>query len=241
MDVIIGDEEDLAQELARRLCKLIHDRSSSARIGLATGHSPRLTYELLSNLHQDGHINLHLPRWTMLDEFIGLSENDTRRFENELLAVLFRGMDRERVHLTVPPSNETSLEHDLPTFAEFVAKHPADLQILGIGRNGHIAFNEPGSSFDSRTRIVELSEMTKQTMIDNGWSAADIPNRAVSQGLADISAAREIVLLALGQSKFDALTSAFREPPSTECPASILQNHPRVSVLITTDLAKALR
>lgn len=241
MEVVIGEEEDLAHELARRVCELIHAQKSAARIGLATGRSPRLTYELLSNLHHDGHVNLHQPQWTMLDEFIGLAENDTRRFKNELLVTLFRGVNREKLNLTGPPSSLDSLDHTLPEFAQIIAKYPADLQILGIGRNGHIAFNEPGSSFDSRTRVVELDEVTKLTMRENGWLEADIPERAVSQGLADISAAREIVLLAFGQCKITALNAAFREPPSTNCPASILQSHPRVSVLITTDLAKALR
>jgi len=241
LELFIGDEGDLAHAAARRFTAVLGATSLVPRIGLATGKSPRLTYEILRALHAEKEINLCSAVWVMLDEYIGLPPSHSRRFEEELRNTLFGGLPRDAVSLIVPPSNDPQDPETIGQFGQIVADEPVQLQVLGIGRNGHIGFNEPGSLFGSRTRIVSLSETTLQDMAHEAWSGVEMPTTAVTQGLADIMGAQEILLLAIGNAKFEALRRAFREPQSVECPASVLQTHPNLKVLVTPDLARAFR
>jgi glucosamine-6-phosphate deaminase len=177
----------------------------------------------------------------MLDEYLGLPPGHSRRFEEELRHTLFDGLPRDAVRLIIPPSNDPRDLESIGRFGRIVGDEPVQLQVLGIGRNGHIGFNEPGSPFTSRTRIVSLSDTTCEDMAQDVWSGVETPTIAVTQGLADIMAAKEILLLAIGNAKFEALRRAFREPQSVDCPASVLQTHPNLKVLVTPDLARAFR
>lgn len=241
MELFIGDEEDLAHAAARRITEVLGDSPPYPRIGLATGRSPRLTYQILRALHTEQVINLCRATWVMLDEYLGLPPGHARRFEEELRRTIFEGLPRDDVSLLVPPSTDPMDSAALDRFGQTVINQPVSLQILGIGRNGHIGFNEPESPFLSRTRVVSLAETTRQDMTREEWGDVVPPTSAVTQGLADIMAASEILLLAIGSTKYEALRKAFREAPSTNCPASVLQTHANVKVFVTPELARALR
>ena len=123
---------------------------------------------------------------------------------------------------------------------EIKAAGGVDLQILGIGANGHIAFNEPNTPFDSKTHIVDL---TRKTIEDNARffdSIDDVPTQAITMGLHTIMQAKEIILIATGKNKAEAINALINEKPSTSCPASILQTHPNVTVYIDDDAASLL-
>ncbi len=241
MELVIGDEEDLAHAVAGRISEVLLSGARCPRVGLATGKSPRLSYEILRALHQNQQIDLTRAVWVMLDEYVGLPPDHERRFDSELRRSIFGGLPLAVVNLLSPFPNDTSDGDSLDLFREAIADKPVNLQLLGIGRNGHIAFNEPGSDFSSRARIVRLSETTRDDMMRDGWDVADMPTHAATQGLSDVMASQEVLLLAFGESKVEAIRKAFRERPNVSCPASVLQNHPNVKLFITPEVAQVLR
>jgi len=241
MELVIGDEQDLAHAVARRISEVLLSGTRCPRVGLATGKSPRLAYEILRGLHQNRHIDLTRAVWVMLDEYVGLPPGHERRFDQELRRSIFGDLLPAAINLVSPFPGDTGDDNSLELFRRAVAAEPTDLQLLGIGRNGHIAFNEPGSDFSSRARIVKLSETTRSDMLLDGWDLAEIPTYAATQGLSDVMASKEVLLLAFGESKVDAIHQAFRERPNVSSPASVLQNHPKVKLFITPEVARALR
>lgn len=113
-----------------------------------------------------------------------------------------------------------------------VSSGPVDVQLLGIGANGHIGFNEPGSALDSRTRVTTLTSQTRQDNARFFSSVDEVPHRVITQGLGTISSARHLVLIATGEHKAAAVAAALEGPVTPECPASVLQLHPRVTVVV---------
>ena len=173
-------------------------------------------------------------RLVALDEYVGLQAGHPASFaayvEREIAAPL--GITPE--HVVVPRgSGGTELEVRIAELGG------VDLQLLGIGRNGHLAFNEPGSPLDSRSRVVALSETTRR---DNARSFGDepVPTHALTQGLGTILEARHLVLLATGGAKADAVAAALTGPVTPDCPASVVQRHPQVTVVLDRAAASVL-
>lgn len=132
---------------------------------------------------------------------------------------------------TFIPDVDSNIEQACAAFeTEIVRRDGIDLQLLGIGRNGHIGFNEPGSSFSSRTRQVELTPSTREANARDFSDDEEVPRAAVTMGIGTILDAREIILVATGRAKAEAITRAFQSPPDPNCPASALQLHTHVTV-----------
>lgn len=219
-------EAEASRLAARVVIEAIDARGPGARVGLATGRSPRELYRELLAAEARGEVALGSCTYVMLDEYLGLDPGDPRLFrwvlEREFLSMV-RGEAPRLVALGGGGA-------DPAQFAAEVAHNPVDVQILGIGRNGHIGFNEPGSPFDSRTREVDLAETTTADMVAAGWPPQEVPTRALTQGLADIAAAGTVVLLAFGAAKAQALCDALAGEAHPGCPASVLQSHPHAMV-----------
>jgi glucosamine-6-phosphate deaminase len=201
--------------LSTEAARLIQDTLSSkpdAVLGLPTGRTPLGMYrELdLSGVTAFG-----------LDEYLGVAPTDPRSFTAYLRKYV--GIDRLRM-----PS--TDYEREIENAGGI------DLLILGIGTNGHIAFNEPGSAFDSRTRVVELADSTIEPL-RAVFAEDELPRQGITMGIATILSARRIVLLASGADKAAALSAALRGPLAVECPASALRLHPDVTVIADQDAA----
>lgn len=240
MEIVIGNELDLAHAIARKVADVLRTEPRP-RIGLCTGKSPRLTYEILHGLHLDQQLSLKTATWIMLDEYLGISHEDARTFESELRATLFAGLASNTINLISPLSIQSTTAGSIEAFQAMLEANPVHLQLVGIGRNGHLAFNEPGSEFTSTARIVSLAESTLEDMVRDGWNPNELPRQAATQGLSNILSAREILLLAFGETKIDPVRRAFREPPTTSCPASVLQSHPNVTAFVTPEVARGLR
>ncbi len=212
-------------------------RSSDAPvIGVATGSSPSPLYAALTV--EKGHFGG--TRWFALDEYVGLPRNHPQSYaevlRNEIVEPL--GLDPSTVH--VPDPHRTDLDESAAAYEALMASAGGiDLQILGIGRNGHLAFNEPGAPLDSRTRVERLSEDTRRANERFFDSLADVPTHCLTQGLGTIGEARRLLLIAQGSAKAQALHDALRGPITPRCPASILQLHGQVTVLVD-DQAGAL-
>lgn len=209
----------------------------AAVLGLATGSSPLPLYKALALQCLD----LAAVSAFALDEYIGLPEGHPQSYASVIRSQVVEplGLTPGQVH--VPDGNPADEDHAGDAYeAAIVAAGGIDLQILGIGSNGHIGFNEPGSPFSSRTRAVSLARRTRQDNARFFESPDAVPPRAVTQGLATIFDARHLLLIAHGPRKAQAVRRALRGPVTEEFPASLLQRHPGVTVFLDREAAALL-
>jgi glucosamine-6-phosphate deaminase len=242
MEVVIAPAEELAVLAADAIETLLR-RDPAAVLGLATGSSPLKVYDELARRHEQEGLSFARARGFMLDEYVGLPADHPQRYRNVIETEIASRVawPAEQVH------GPDGLAEDLP--AACAAYEQAitdaggvDLQILGIGTDGHIAFNEPGSSLASRTRIKTL---TRQTRVDNarffGDDVDQVPTHCLTQGLGTIMAARHLVLLATGRHKAEAVHQLVEGPISAMWPGTVMQLHPHATVLVDDAAASRLQ
>jgi glucosamine-6-phosphate deaminase len=238
--VILPGAAELAA-LAADAVQALLARKPDAVLGLATGSSPLGVYEELARRHDAGALSFARARGFLLDEYVGLPADHPERYR----AVIHREIESRVDFAPDAVQGPDGAADDLPAActaydAAIAAAGGVDLQILGIGTDGHIGFNEPGSSLASRTRIKTL---TAQTRADNARffdSPDEVPHHVLTQGLGTIREARHLVLVATGAAKADAVRGMAEGPVSTSCPGSVLQLHPHVSVLVDEAAASGL-
>ncbi|HRW18078.1 MAG TPA: glucosamine-6-phosphate deaminase [Dermatophilaceae bacterium] len=242
MEVVITTPDQAAGLVADAITELVV-RRPDAVLGVATGSSPLAVYDELGRRVADGRLTLARARAFMLDEYVGLPAEHPERYRTVI--------DRDFVaKVDIDPDNvhgPDGLADDLPAACAAYEQAIADaggvdLQLLGIGSDGHIAFNEPGSSLASRTRIKSL---TRQTREDNarffGGEVEAVPRHCLTQGIGTILKARHIVLVATGRSKAEAVHQLAEGPISALWPATALQLHPHVTVLVDSAAASRLQ
>lgn len=234
MEVVILESCEAAAQLAADVVERLLARRPTAVLGLATGSSPLALYRELALRHAAGRLSFAQAQAFLLDEYVGLPADHPERY----LAVVQREL-AGRVDL--PPDAVRGPDgdaDDLPGACSayerlLVEAGGVDLQILGVGTDGHIAFNEPGSSLASRTRVKTLTAQTRQ---DNarffGGDVDAVPRHVLTQGLGTIMEAGHLLLLASGPAKADAVRQLVEGPVTALWPASVLQHHPHVSVLV---------
>lgn len=241
MEIIILPDAAQAGELVGGTIADLLGHKPGAVLGLATGSSPLPIYDDLARRYDAGEISFAQARAFTLDEYVGLPAEHPERYANVIRNSFTSRVDFADGAVRGPDG----LASDIPTAcasyeAGIAAAGGVDLQILGIGTDGHIGFNEPGSSLASRTRIKTL---TRQTRVDNARFFDDdldaVPTQCLTQGLGTIMEARHIVLTATGKNKAEAVHQLAEGAVSALWPATILQHHPHVSVLI--DEAAACR
>lgn len=194
-------------------------------LGLATGSSPLEFYKLIreSDLDFSDMVSVNL------DEYVGLTGEDPQSYRYFMQENLFNEKPFKVSYL--PKGNEDTAEEETARYNEILAQHPVDLQILGIGRNGHIGFNEPGTPFDSQTHLVHLDQSTIEANSRFFEKIEDVPTQAISMGIANILAAKSIILFAYGESKAQAIAGTVNGPKTKSLPASALQGHPDVVII----------
>ncbi|MBW3086904.1 Glucosamine-6-phosphate deaminase [Austwickia sp. TVS 96-490-7B] len=243
MEVVICQDVEQAAERAADAITALFVAHPDAVLGVATGSSPLGIYAALGRRVADGQVSLALASAYMLDEYVGLAADHPERYRNviEREFVARVDIDPSRVH------GPDGLADDLPAACaayeqSIAADGGIDLQILGIGTDGHIAFNEPGSSLASRTRIKTL---TCQTRADNarffGGNLDQVPTHCLTQGIGTIMDARHLLLVATGRAKAEAVHHLVEGPISAMWPATILQMHPYVTVLLDDAAASRLQ
>jgi glucosamine-6-phosphate deaminase len=237
--VVHADRSAAAKAVAAAIRDLILAKAKSnqtAVLGLATGSTPLPLYAELIRLHREEGLSFRNVVSFNLDEYDGLSGDHTQSYRYFMEQNLFRSIDirRENTHVPSGVSGDAA-----QTCADYEAAIRSaggiDLQVLGIGRTGHIGFNEPPSSLDSRTRRVHLDEVTRR---DNSVFFGDlslVPHGALTMGVATIMDCRQVELLAFGSGKAEIIRKTLRSTPSAECPASWLQGHARCTFHLDPD------
>jgi len=243
MEVVILDGAQTIGRLAADAITDLLQRQPESVLGLATGSSPLASYDELARRCGAGEVSFKRARGFTLDEYVGLAADHPQRYRNVIDTEFVSRVDFAPGAVRGPDG----LAEDIPATcaayeAEIAAAGGVDLQILGIGTDGHIGFNEPGSSLASRTRIKTL---TTQTRLDNArffdGNLEAVPTHCLTQGLATIMSARHVVLVAAGQGKAEAVHHLVEGAVSALWPATILQHHPHVSVLLDEAAASRLQ
>jgi len=224
--------DELGEAAANAVLARLHDAMRPGRLpvlGIATGSSPLPLYQALARRRDE----LPQLRAFALDEYLGLPAGHPESYAEVVRREVVEPLGLDGECIAVPDGAAADPEHAGAEYdAAIAAAGGVDVQILGIGSNGHLAFNEPGSALDSRTRVVQLTESTRQANARFFSSLQEVPTHALTQGLGTIFAARSLVLLAIGTSKAQAVAAALQGPVTPEVPASILQLHPDVTVLL---------
>ena len=207
-------------------------------LGLATGGSVAGLYSELVRRHRLGDLSFAGVRAFLLDEYVGLPPDHPQAYRNVIRRLLADHVDFAPGAVAAPDTAARDLAAACDRYDRMLAAG-VDLQILGIGRNGHIAFNEPSSSLTGSTRVVAIAEQTRRDNARFFDEPADVPRRAITQGIGTIRRAAHLLLVARGEAKAAALHAALDGPVTTAVPASALQLHPQVTVV--ADLAAASR
>jgi glucosamine-6-phosphate deaminase len=240
MDVVVVDDRE---SLGRLAASLVLDelRADPALVlGVATGSSPVTTYRALVTARDEG-ADFSQVRCVALDEYIGLPEADPRSYHAFVRREIAEPLGVRPENVLVPDGNAADTAAACAAFEGAVRDlGGVGIQLLGIGRNGHVGFNEPGSAFGSRTHVAQLSATTR---LDNARffpRPDDVPTHCLTQGVGTIVEARRIVLLATGSHKAEAVAAAVEGPVTEACPASILQRHPAATVIVDRTAAALL-
>lgn len=234
MKVVVGNVKEISKQIAEEFIKVVN-KKPNAVLGLATGTSPLDVYAELAKANKEGRVSFKKCASFNLDEYIGLEGTHNQSYRYFMNENLFNhiDIDKSKTHVLKGVGN---VEEYMNQYDDEIAKFGGiDIQILGIGSDGHIAFNEPGTSFDSLTHITDL---TDQTIRDNSRlfnDISEVPTKAVTMGLKSIMNARKIVLIATGKNKAQAIYNLLKGPMTEEVPCSILQKHKDCTIYVDED------
>ncbi|WP_179393829.1 glucosamine-6-phosphate deaminase [Lacticaseibacillus absianus] len=233
MDVKIVKDKVAGGQAAFELIKAGIDNGAKV-LGLATGSTPITLYQAMiaSDLDFSNMTSINL------DEYVGLAEDNPQSYHQFMKDNLFN--QKPFAHSYVPNGNAANIEDAAADYEQIIAENPIDIQILGIGRNGHIGFNEPGSDLKGLTHKVQLTESTIEANKRFFDKEEDVPRYAISMGIGSIMKGKQILLLAYGEDKADAIKATIEGPVTPDVPASVLQEHANVTLIIDEAAASKL-
>ena len=238
MKVIKVKNYDEVSAEAFKVMKEVVANKPEAVLGLATGSSPIGLYENMIKDHKENGTSYAKCQSFNLDEYVGIDRNHSQSYWTFMHENLFHGIDLPEDKIHVPYGNTKADCEGYEKAMEYVS---VDIQVLGIGGNGHIGFNEPGTPFTEETHIVDLTEKTRSDnarFFENDINK--VPTQAITMGIATIMKAKKILLVASGANKADAVAAMVNGPVDPACPASVLQNHPDVVVIVDEEAAAKL-
>lgn len=242
MKVIIQPDADAVATYGADVFQRQLQHKPSSVLGLATGSTPVALYRQLIERNRRGQISFRQVTSFNLDEYLGLAASHPQSYRQFMHEQLFSHIDIDPANTHVPAGDAADPHRACRDYETTITTAGGiDLQLLGIGRNGHIGFNEPSSSLGSRTRIKTL---TRETIADNARFFAEDeyqPHLSITMGIGTILEARQILLLATGAGKAEAIAAAVEGPLSAACPASALQLHPQVIIVVDEAAASQLR
>ena len=238
--IIVENYEEASIEAAKVMLEVVKN-NPTANLGLATGSTPIRMYELMIEDHKKNGTSYKDIKSFNLDEYFGLEATHPQSYHYFMNKHLFSGIDinPENVHV---PNGAGDIQVSCDDYNKLLAENPIDIQLLGIGSNGHIGFNEPGTSFDSVTHMIELKESTRQ---DNARLFFDgkideVPTHAITMGISNILQAKKVLLVACGENKAQPIKVLVEGEETTDVPASALQDHNDVVVIVDKAAASLL-
>ena len=232
-------------EMSMEAAQIIVDRlrrKPNLVLGLATGSTPLGLYRELIRLNKKEGLDFSKVITFNLDEYVGLPPTHKQSYNYFMQKNLFTNLNIPESSIHIPDG----MAHDIDAFCDWYEQEMQrvggiDIQILGIGANGHIAFNEPGSSLGSRTRVKTLTEKTRKDNARFFKKSSEVPRYAITMGVGTVMDAKELILLASGPGKADAIRAASEGPLTAQCPASVVQLHQKAFVIVDKQAASALQ
>ena len=228
MKVIVVKDYDAVSKEAFAVMKEVVTNKKDAVLGLATGSSPIGLYKNMIQDHKDNGTSYAQCQSFNLDEYVGIDRNHPESYWTFMHENLFKGIDLPEDKIHVPYG---STKEDCEGYEKAMEYVSVDVQVLGIGGNGHIGFNEPGAAFEKETHLVDLAESTIRANARFFASIDEVPKQAYTMGIRTIMQAKKILVVVSGEGKADIVSRAFFGPVTPEVPASILQMHPDVTVV----------
>lgn len=240
MKIIIVDNYDEMSSVAAEYIAEVVELNPNATLGLATGSTPIGCYRLLAEFCNSKRLSFADVKAVNLDEYVGLKATHNQSYAYFMRRNLFDNIDIKLSNTRIPNGSAADVAEECKRYTQLLAQNNRDIQVLGLGSNGHIGFNEPNTPFDSTTHLVDLTE---NTIADNSRlfdDVNDVPRQAITMGISEIMQARKIILLASGANKAQAVRDMVKGEVTDKCPASVLQRHPDCIVIIDKPAAQLL-
>ncbi|MDD8049636.1 MAG: glucosamine-6-phosphate deaminase [Thomasclavelia sp.] len=242
MKVIITKDYDAASKAAAEVMIDVVKKNPKANLGLATGSTPIGLYKLMAKDHKENKTSYKDIQTFNLDEYYGLDINHPQSYHHFMKENLFQYLDID-LNNTHVPKGTGDIQKNCDDYNELLKHNKIDIQLLGIGSNGHIGFNEPGCEADSVTHFIQLKESTindNARLFFNGDKDA-VPKQAITMGIKNILDAKKVLLVACGENKAKPISTLVEGKMSSECPASYLQKHDDVIVIVDEAAASLLK
>lgn len=240
MNVIVVKDYAEMSGKAFEIVKSVVTEKKDAILGLATGSTPIGLYKAMIEDHKENKTSYENVKAFNLDEYVGLDYSSDQSYVYFMRENLFDHIDIKLENTNIENGKAEDHAAECARYNALLAENAPDLQILGIGSNGHIAFNEPGTPFDSVTHVVDLTENTIKDNSRLFKSIDEVPRKAFTMGLSNIMAAKKIVIMANGENKAKAVWGLVKGEVTENVPASILQNHPDCTLICDEAAAKLL-
>lgn len=232
MNIIhVKDYQEMSQKACEMVISVVRTKDNPV-LGLATGSTPEGLYKCLIEQYKSNQVSYKNVTTFNLDEYVGLAGNDPNSYRFFMDNKFFNHVDIPKENTHVPNGVATDLEREVLDYEKSIQEHGGiDIQILGIGLNGHIGFNEPGTPFTSRTHIVELDETTRNANARFFSSIDEVPTQAITAGIETIMESKKVVLLVSGEAKAETVTKLLNGEITENFPGSILHKHPDVTII----------
>lgn len=238
--IVVKDYQELSKVASEMIIEEVQN-NPQAVLGLATGGTPLGTYENIIKAYQAGKVSFKGVKTFNLDEYCGIDKTHPQSYYYYMYHNLFDHIDILPENVHIPSTEGDDLQAQCDQYNQLLKQTQIDLQLLGIGGNGHIGFNEPGTPFDQETFVVELTEKTRQDNKRFFNSIDEVPTHAITMGIKNIMSSKKILMLISGKSKADTVYNLLKGPITENFPASILNNHPNTTVIIDVDAYSRLK
>lgn len=230
----VENYEQLSEKAAKIIADVVIGKPDCV-LGLATGSSPIGTYKKLIEWNKEGKIDFAKTMTINLDEYEGLDGEHDQSYRYFMNNNLLNHINIDKENTFVPNGKAEDIDAECKAYDERIAKVGIDIQLLGIGLDGHIGFNEPAPIFEKATHVVDLHESTIKANARFFEKESDVPRQAITMGMGSIMQAKKVLLIANGKAKKDIVERAFFGPITPEVPASILQLHPDLTVVFSEE------
>lgn len=237
--IIVENYEEMSAKAAEILTDIVK-KNPKAVLGLATGSSPIGTYQNMAKDHRENGTSYKEVVSVNLDEYVGLTADHDQSYAYFMYENLFKNIDIDLKNTNLPSGSASDLQAECDRYNALLANYQQDVQVLGLGSNGHIGFNEPNTPFDSVTHLVDLTENTIKDNSRLFASIDEVPRQALSMGIKNIMNAKSILVVVSGKNKAAAVRGMVKGEVTPALPASVLQLHPFVTVICDKDAASLL-